>query len=98
MRYWKALAIFIATDFAAAVTLLRSLSGRDFISAELLAACHARLGQIDEAGVHADAILNMYPALRVAGVRLWKSFRKEADRKNLVGARCRPAIATVTSL
>lgn len=86
MRYWKALALFTATDFATATTLLRSVSGHDFIRAELLAACHSRLGQIDEARSQADAALKMYPALRVADVRLWKSFRNEVDRQNLVGA------------
>jgi TolB-like protein len=86
MRYWKALALFTATDFGAAAILLRSVSGHDFIRAELMAACHARLGQIDEARSEAAAALSMYPALRVADIRLWKSFRNEADRQNLVGA------------
>ena len=44
MRYWKALALFTATDYAVAVSQLRQVSGHDFIKAELLAACLARLG------------------------------------------------------
>jgi len=71
---------------AATATLLRRVSGHDFIRAELLAACHTRLGQIDEARSHADAALSIFPELRVSNFRLWKSFRNEADRQNLVGA------------
>jgi tetratricopeptide (TPR) repeat protein len=86
MRYWKALALFTATEYAAAATVLRSVSAHDFIRAELLAACHARLGQTGEARAQAGAVLSIYPALRLRDVRLWKSFRREADRQNLLGA------------
>ena len=86
MRYWKALALFTATDYASATMLLRSVSGHDFIRAELLAACLARLGRIDEARVQADVALRIFPALRLADVRLWKSFRNESDRQNLRSA------------
>ena len=86
MQYWKALALFTATDYAAAVAVLRNVSGHDFIKAELLAACLARLGQIDDARGQARVVLEIYPALRLSDVRLWKSFRKEDDRQNLLGA------------
>ena len=49
MRYWKALALFAASDYAAAAALLGSLSGLNFVKAELLAACHVQLGQMDQA-------------------------------------------------
>jgi len=86
MRYWKALAHFAATDYAAAAALLGNISGLDFIKAELLAACHARLGQLDQAQARAAEVLRAYPAFRLADVRLWKNFRNEADRQNLLGA------------
>lgn len=86
MRYWKALALFCATDYAAAVTLLGSISGLDFLKAELLAACHARLGQMDRAQARAAEVLRTWPAFRLAHVRLWRSFRNEADRQHLLEA------------
>lgn len=86
MRYWKAFALFAAGDHAAAAALLGTLSGLNFIKAELLAACHARLGQTDRAQTCAAEVLRAYPAFHLAHVRLWKIFRNEADRQNLLGA------------
>jgi adenylate cyclase len=86
MRYWKATALFAATDYAAADALLRSISGLEFIKAGLLAACHVRLGEVDKAQARAGEVLSAYPAFRLAHVRLWKNFRNEADRRNLLGA------------
>jgi adenylate cyclase len=85
MRYWKATAHFAATDYASAVALLSSISGLEFIKAELLAACHAQLNQTDLAQARATEVLRAYPAFRLAHVRLWKNFRNEADRQNLLG-------------
>jgi adenylate cyclase len=85
-RYWKALALFAAGDYATAVTVLGSLSGLNFIKAELLAACHARLGHSDLAQACAAEILHLCPAFRLSNIGLWKNFRQEADRKNLLGA------------
>jgi adenylate cyclase len=86
MRYWKAFALFAASDYAAAAALLGTLSGLNFIKAELLAACHARLGQTDRAQACAAEVLRTYPAFRLAHVRLWKNFRNEADSQNMLGA------------
>lgn len=86
MRYWKALALFTATDYADAASQLRQVSGHDFIKAELLAACLARLGRLDEARVQSNAVLARYPAFRLKDVRLWKTFRRETDGQNLLGA------------
>jgi adenylate cyclase len=86
MRYWKAFALFAASDYAAAAALLGTLSGLNFIKAELLAACHARLGQTDRAQACAAEVLCAYPAFRLAHVRLWKNFRNEADSQNMLGA------------
>ncbi len=86
MQYWKALALFTAMDYAAAVTVLRNVSGHDFIKAELLAACLARLGQLDDALDQSRFVLEVYPTFRLSDVRLWKSFRRESDRQNLLYA------------
>ncbi len=86
MRYWKAFALFAASDYAAAAALLGSISRLEFIKAELLAACHAQLNQTDLAQARATEVLRAYPAFRLAHVRLWKNFRNEADRQNLLGA------------
>lgn len=86
MRYWKSLALFTAKDYAAAASLLRGVSGHDFIRSELLAACLARMGQADDAGIQAKAVVERYPAFSLKHVRLWKSFRQEADRQNLYTA------------
>jgi adenylate cyclase len=83
MRFWKALALFTAADYASAVTVLGSTSGLDFLKAELLAACHARLGQTDQARARAAEVLRAWPEFRVAGLRLWKVFRNEADGRHL---------------
>ena len=86
MRYWKALALFAASDYAAAAALLGSLSGLNFVKAELLAACHARLGQMDQAQTRAAEVLRTYPTFHLAHVILWKNFRNEDDRQHLLGA------------
>jgi len=61
MRYWKAFALFAMSDYGAAAALLRSISGLDFIKAELLAACYFRLGEIDEAKARVAELLSAYP-------------------------------------
>jgi tetratricopeptide (TPR) repeat protein len=86
MRFWKATALFTATDHAAAASELRSISGLEFIKTLLLAACQARLGQTDWAQASAAEVLRTCPAFRLAHARLWKSFRNESDRQNLLGA------------
>jgi len=86
MRYWKATALFTATDYASAVALLKTISGLDFIKAEMLAACYARLGQSDQAKAGAAEVLRTHPSFRLANVRFWKSFRKESDSQTLLGA------------
>jgi adenylate cyclase len=86
MYYWKALAAFTAGDYTAALALLTRVSGHDFIRSELLAACHARLGQAGEAQAQAAAVLERFPGFRLAEVRFWRAFRNEADRKHLYGA------------
>lgn len=86
MRYWKATALFTATDYSAAAALLGSISGLDFIKAALMAACRVRLDQIDMAQARADEVLSAYPTFHLAQVRLWKNFRNEADRQHLLGA------------
>jgi adenylate cyclase len=86
MRYWKAFALFAATEYASALALLSSISGLEFIKAELLAACHARLGQTDLAQARAAEVLRAYPAFRLAHFRLWKSFRNDVAGQNLLGA------------
>ena len=86
MRYWKATALFTATEYASAVDLLRGISGLDFIKAQMLAACYARLGQSDQAQARAAEVLRTHPSFRLADVRFWKTFRKELDSQNLLGA------------
>ena len=86
MRYWKAFALFAATEYASALALLSSISGLEFIKAELAAACHARLGQTELAQANANEVLRIYPAFRLAHFRLWKSFRNEVDGQNLLDA------------
>ncbi len=86
MRYWKALALFAASDYAAAAALLGSLSGLNFVKAELLAACHVRLGQMGQAQTRAAEVLRTFPTFHLAHLILWKNFRNEADRQHLLGA------------
>jgi TolB-like protein len=86
MYYWKALAQFSAADYLDAASTLRNVSGHGFLRAGLLAACHARLGQLEEAGAQANAVLTAQPEFRLRDVRLWKSFRLDTQREDLVGA------------
>jgi adenylate cyclase len=86
MRYWKALARFTAIDYAGAAALLGSISGLNFVKAELLTACHARLGQMEQAQSCAAEVLRTYPAFHLAHITVWKNFRNEADRQHLLSA------------
>lgn len=86
MRFWKAMALFVGEDYAAAVPVLRGVSGHDFIKAEILAACYARLGQSDEARAQATAVLSAYPAFNLRAFRVARAFRRPSDRQNLIGA------------
>jgi adenylate cyclase len=84
MRYWKALALFATTEYAAAATLLRSISGYDFLKVQLLAACHVRLGEIDKAQAQAAEVLRIYPTFRLQNIHLWRNFRNKSDGQNFL--------------
>jgi TolB-like protein len=86
MRYWKALASFSAKDYQGAAALLGSITGLDFIKAELLAPCCARLGQDDQARANADQVVRARPEFRLAHLGLWKAFRHQADQLHLFDA------------
>ena len=86
MRYWKALATFSAKDYQAASALLGSITGLDFVKAELLAPCCARLGQDDQARANADQVVRAHPEFRLAHLGLWKAFRHQADQLHLFDA------------
>ena len=86
MRYWKALASFAVADYAAAVAMLASVTGLDFVKTELLCACHARMGQDEKAREKSAAIVRARPEFRLTDIGLWKSFHREADRKHLFDA------------
>lgn len=86
MRYWKALASFGVADYSAAVALLGSVTGLDFVKSELLSACHARMGQDEKARTNSAAILRTRPEFRLTDIGLWKLFRREADRAHLFDA------------
>jgi adenylate cyclase len=86
MRYWKALALFATTEYAAATALLRSISGLDFLKAELLAACYARLGETDKAQDQAAEVLKIYPTFHLQNINLWQNFRDKSDSQNLLHA------------
>ena len=83
MHYWKAMALFSARDYSTAADMVRRVSGHDFIRAGLLAACHARLNQFEDARAQADAVMQANPTLRLGDMRLWKSFRDKAQRHDL---------------
>ncbi|MEH6647650.1 hypothetical protein, partial [Sulfitobacter sp.] len=76
----------MSQPFLRPIIAVRFINGLNFIKAELLATCHARLGQTDLAKAKAAEVLRAYPAFRLAHVRLWKNFRNEAYRQNLLGA------------
>jgi adenylate cyclase len=86
MRYWKALAMFSTKDYAASAALLAGITGMEFLKAELLAPCCARLGQDDRARANANEVVRMHPEFSLSHVGLWKSFRHEADRLHLFDA------------
>ena len=73
-------------DYEAAVALLGSITGLDFVKTELLCACHARLGQDEKARSESAVILRARPEFRLTDIGLWKSFHREADRKHLFDA------------
>ena len=86
MRYWKALALFATSEYAAATAQLRSISGLDFLKAQLLAACHVRLGEIDKAQAQAAEVLSIYPTFHLQHINLWRNFRNQSDGQNLLEA------------
>ena len=86
MRYWKALAFFATTEYAAATALLRSISGLDFLKAQLMAACHVRLGETDKAKTQAAEVLRIYPTFRLQNINLWRNFYNQSDGQNLLEA------------
>lgn len=86
MRYWKAMALFGARDYEAAVTELGAIARLNFLKTELFAACHARMGEAAKAQTSAAELLGMYPELHLSNIRLWKAFRHEADRRHLYEA------------
>ena len=86
MRYWKSLACFGAGDYPAAVGLLRSFPGLDFVKNQLFSACYARMGQDDEARSRSQAVIRARPGLRLSEIGLWQAFRRDADRRHLFDA------------
>lgn len=82
MRYWRALALFGARDYAGSAAELGRITGLEFIKSELMAACLARLGRSGEAAEKANYLLERRPDLRLSDIRLWKSFRNEDDRQH----------------
>jgi adenylate cyclase len=86
MRYWKALALFGAKDYVAATALLGGITGLNFLKAELLAPCYARLGDTARAKAKTAELLRMHPDVHLSHVGLWKAFRHEADRQHLLEA------------
>jgi adenylate cyclase len=86
MRYWKALALFGARDYDACAALLTSITGLNFLKAELLAPCYARLGDTARAKAKTAELLQMHPDVHLSHVGLWKAFRHEADRQHLLEA------------
>jgi adenylate cyclase len=86
MRYWKALALFGAKDYAASADLLGRIAGLKFLKTELLAPCHARMGEPAKAKAAVADLLRAHPGLRLSELGLWKGFRHEEDQRHLFEA------------
>ena len=86
MRLWKALAYFGMGDYQASIDMLGRVAGLEFLKHVYQGACHARLNEPERAKQHAEAILRIRPAFRLATMGQWKNYRHEADQQHMYNA------------
>ncbi len=78
-RAWLSIAQFVKGDYGDAVATLKDIGGMALVRNLMRAACHAQMEETTEAQTSARAVLAELPAFRVAGMGLWRMFRREED-------------------
>jgi adenylate cyclase len=84
-RAWKGMALIVMEDYAKAVTVLQEISGLNYLKNLFLAACHAALGDDQQARVAITKVLQACPDLRANNLGFCQSYQDTAigDRLRL---------------